>query len=224
MSAFALPIRALSFALGGAVLAYLWYRVGPWLPLTTFVAAATGGWAIGRVAKSRLPEDPVGALRWFERTAVSIGVIAAVAAGLAIVIGVEIAVAAPGEGEDPVVAAQQTQLKAVVAAVSAALAALVTGLASKPEDLDGLIGDAVQKAFTKAYDARRDLADPAGARLVFATSGAWRDGDRILFPSGSDALDAVGSKYAWPDWSKENRTARAEAIAQYLADNPPRNA
>lgn len=223
IAAVTLPLRALSFALGGAILAYLWFRVGAWLPLVVLAVAVLGGWVLSLLGKSRLPDHPIAALRWFEWRALSIGVIAAVAAGIAIVVGVEITVASAPEGEDAVVAAQAEQLKAVVAAVSAALAALVTGLATKPEDLDSAVGAYVKDAFAAAYDVRREPGAAGQARPVFASAGAWRSDGKILFPSGSDALDAVGSTYAWPDWLKENRTARAEAIAQYLAENPPRN-
>jgi hypothetical protein len=218
MSLLATPIRALVFALSGAVLAWLWYNVNVLIPIAAVVFVWIVGVLMEKYGVSRLPDHPVQALRWLEYRVIAIAALTAAAAAVAIVLGVEVAAPGKAEGDAAEIAAQKEAIKAIVSSVGAALAAFVAALAIKAEDADEDIGSRVQGYFFAAYG--EDETSPP--RHVF-TSRPRRENGRILLPRESPGLLAVYDDHYrnLTDWTRKNRVKRAEIVEKYLKQSPP---
>lgn len=202
------PLRTLTFGLAGAALALFWYKFHPALPTIIVAVVFIAGMFVQKIGEDALPDDPVRAVRWLEWRELSISIMTAALAALAIVVAVEVVSAGKAEGDAPDVAAQKEALKEIVSAVSAALVAFLAAISVKPEDVDKAVGNHIRSQFHASYGMIGQQDDGA--------KPGQRKRRRILLPQGSRGLDAVYSEYAWPDWSRESRRKRAEELALEL--------
>lgn len=204
------PLRTLTFGLAGAALAVLWYKIHPALPAILVAVVLFAGVLVQKIGEDALPEDPVRAVRWLEWRELSISIMTAALAALAIIVAVEVVSAGKAEGDAPDIAAQKEALKEIVSAVSAALVAFLAAMSVKPEDVDKAVGDHIRSQFHASYGMIGQQED--------AAKQGQQTRRRILLPQHSEGLDAVYSEYAWPDWSRENRRERAKALAVELQE------
>lgn len=209
------PVLTFAFAMGGVGLAYLQMIGYLWVAVLIVIVLAGAGLILGEWGRNRLPRHPLSAVRFFEGRMIAVAAVTASAAAVAIFVGLW--VASPGaEKTDPSdIAAAKDELKAIVAATSAALVAFVTALVTQASDVDSSIGSWVQARFEAAYPAE------SGTTPLAAGQRPRIRGDTILLPSQSDGLNAVYGSITIADWSRDNRIARARTLQAYLDSNPP---
>lgn len=99
------PLRTLTFGLSGAALAFFWYKFHPALPTIIVAVVFIAGVLVQKIGEDALPNDPVRAVRWLEWRELSISIMTAGLAALAIVIAVEVVSAGKADGDAPDVAA-----------------------------------------------------------------------------------------------------------------------
>ena len=190
---FTTPLRTLLFAAGGAGLAWVWYDVSEWF--AAFIALLV--WLLvlvsQGVADSMVATQPLAALQLFELRILGIAAVSAALAASVIIVTVELAA--------PDTAGAAT--KELIAAVTAAVTAFMTGISVSAEDADGSIGDFVKAKFQDRF---------------VAASTTEKRSDQVALPDGSRALKAIYTtyEYGWNDWSKATRKARITALAEGL--------
>jgi hypothetical protein len=203
------PLLALVFALGGAGLAWLWFKGLGVVAIALVLALVSVGWALGALARAALPDEPVRAVRLMDGQVIAIAGTTAGAAALAIILGVTIV--APEAAADAPAEVKQaaSELKAVLTAIATALAAFITSLALKAENIDSTIGDRVKAMFYDAYPGE----NPATSAIPPQPVDPRR---RRVLPAQSRAEQAVYSDGAIPDWSRENRLLRATRLQKEI--------
>ena len=105
-----------------------------------------------------------------------------------------------------------TSTQEMWAALGAALTAFFAAVAVSGEAVDEGVGDLVKTKLREkfVYDSDR----PGKGQVVIDTqTDAGTKADRALNSS---------EDYGWTDWSRANRKARVDAIAEYLATGPTR--
>lgn len=209
------PVLTFLFAMGGVGLAYLQLIGYLWIAVLIVIVLLGVGIILGETGRNRLPRHPVSAVRFFEGRMIAIAAVTASAAAVAIFIGLWVVSPGSKETDTAAVAAAKDEVKAIVAAVSAALIAFITALVTQASDIDASIGSWVQARFEAAYPA-----ETGNTPLATGRQPELR-GDTILLPSGSDGLNAVYGSITFPDWSRDNRLSRAKTLQQYLDANPP---
>lgn len=195
------PVLGFVFAAGGAGLAWLWFNEFGLVAVTIAAGFLLVGFILGQWAKVALPKHPVRAVHLMQGQVLAIAAVTATVAAIAIIIGVIVVAPEPPKDAADAVKQASEELKAVITAVSAALAAFITALAVKADDIDTTIGSRVKAMFYEAYPRQGPGPEPAGT---------------IPLPAGSAGERAVYSNYALADWSRTSRTARAKKLQDYL--------
>lgn len=193
------PLRALAFALGGALLAWTWFNLGPWVPIliVSIVWLLTG--ALQAYASSQIPTKPLRALKLMEWRLLGIVVVSAAAAALVIVLAV--AFTLTDQQEEAISVANRE----VISAVGAALAAFIGAMSISAEAADEHIGDLVKSTFRQKFVTDANPA-PGQGRIATNTEAGIK-ADRAL----NSSMD-----YGWTDWSRDTRRERVEAIDAYI--------
>jgi hypothetical protein len=191
-------------ALGGVLVAVLWFISGPWLVIAPLIGLAVLGYGCDAYARGRLlPEHPVTALRLMEYWVLLPGTLAALVSGLLIVLGV---------WWEPIEKATVEEKKLLAALVGAVSTFLTTAFVKAAEESDAKwVGEHVRKTFHLRY--RRDA--PATAHepgICYFEAGS--PGERWVYS------DAYGGVSGW-GWSA--RHTRAARIGERLttADRIP---
>ncbi len=211
------PFLAVVFAASGAGLAWLVFNDLMAVAIALVAGILLIGLVIGWWGDLMLPDHPVRAVQLYDGRVFFVAGLTAGAAALTIIFGVVIAAPGAGETDTAEIVAQKEEFKAVVASVSAALAAFVTALVTKAEDFDKTIGAHVQAAFEKHYPG---IPPRDGARPGEPVRPIRGDGT-ISVPNDSSGGAAVHSKFAFDGWTRDTRIARAKALQEYLEQNPP---
>lgn len=197
LAPFLTPLRTLLFALGGVVLAWLWFTWSPWAPIIIVGAAWAGNIGLQHWAENHITTHPMRALALLEWRLLSI---AAVSAGMAAIV-IVLAVTVAGGQE----ATSDPQSKELIGAVGAALSAFVAAVGISAEDSDERVGNMVRDTF----------------RARFVTDGQAASDQMNIDSSteeGAKADRALNSShdYGWKDWSRATRRERVAAVDAYL--------
>ena len=178
------PLRALLVGAAGAAIAWGWYNDYEWLSFVAPLAVLLFGLGVSEIGVRGLPKRPVRAIRLMPWRALVPMAIAAVAAGIVIIVTVELTL--PDETASG--APTPSDLKEVVAALSAAITAF---LGAAFIDWSG---------------------DSNDSRLADWIRSTFHDRYKNVFKSGSKGEQLVYSSYVGGGWGASERTERAELI------------
>jgi hypothetical protein len=188
LSGIAVPFRALVVAAVGAAIGWAWYGGHRWAAFIAPLVVALVAYAVSALGVLRLPNDPVNAVRLMPWRIVVPAVVAAAAAGVAIIVTVELTLPDNTAAGTPT----PTDLKEIVSALSTAITAF---LSAAFIDWTGDSGDS-------------RLADWIGTTFEDKYEG--------VFKKGSEGERLVFSAYVDGGWSRAGRHKRAEAIKTAL--------
>lgn len=141
----ATPLRSLTFALGGAALAWAWFGLHPAVPIVVVALAWGTTVAIQTYAESRITDEPMQALRLLEWRLLGIVIVSAGAAALVIIVTVWFTL------DDRETKKLATSTQQLLAAVSAAPTAFIAAVSVSAESADGNIGDLIKTKFREKF-------------------------------------------------------------------------
>jgi hypothetical protein len=188
-SGLAVPVRALIIGALGAGIAWSWYNGQRWLSFVAPVAVAAVGLSVSALGVSRLPRDPVTAVRLMPWRVLVPSVVAAAAAGLVIIVTVELTLPEKTAAGAPT----PTDLKEVVTALSSAITAFLGAafIDWAGDGKDSRLADWISSTFRKKYKG--------------------------VFPPDTDGANFVYSSYTVDGWGPAARMTRAKGIVAALS-------
>jgi hypothetical protein len=165
LSGLLVPLRALVVAILGAGIAWGWYTGHRWLSFVAPLVVLAIGLLISEFGVAKLPEDPVTAARLMPWRILVPAVIAAGAAGIAIIVAAELTLPDKTAKGVPT----PNSLKEIVTALSTAITAFLaaafidwTGDAN-----DSRLADWISSTFQKKYTGYF-AAESTGEKLVYS--------------------------------------------------------
>jgi hypothetical protein len=194
LSGLIVPFRAFLVAAVGAAIAWGWYDDREWLSVIAPLVVVGGAYAVSEYGVRRVQEDPVLAVRLMPWRILVPGVIAAVAAGVAIIVTVELTIPESPEGAPPT----PTDYKEIVGALSTAITAFLSAafIDWTGDGEDSRVADWIETTFHEKY--------------------------KNVFQSGSRGELLVYSSYVIDGWAGPARRKRAKGIAEALQDKNQR--
>lgn len=197
-----IPLRALAVALAGVVLAWAWFSSYGWWAVIGAAAFVLAGFVLERQGYSRLPLDPMGAVRLMEFWVISPAAVSAVAAMIVVILTVMLTT--PTEAP--------TETQKMMASVSAALTGFFTSsfIDWSGDTKDSRTASRIREHFFSRYK-RADDKHPPG---FDSSTGNY------YFPAGSKGERWVYSNEfsAIEGWGYEARRKRAGGIAAAIAE------
>jgi hypothetical protein len=178
------PLRALLVGAAGAAIAWGWYDGKEWLSFLAPVVVILIGEVISEAGVRGLPSDPVWAVRLMPWRVLVPMALAAAAAGLVIIVTVEVALPDKTSAGAPT----PDDLKEIVAALSAAVTAFLGAafIDWTGDGNDSRVSDWIRSVFLEKYSG--------------------------VFKPGSQGEQLVFSSYVGGGWGARERTERARRI------------
>lgn len=183
------PLLTAIYALIGAGAAALWVAVPfGWLAVLIVTGIAVGvAVRLERSADSKVTSQPTAARQYYEAKAVVIGLVSALAGGLAVLITIW---AATWFADVP------TDQEKLIAAVSAALTSLISGVFVSVKETDEAVGNHVRNEFRERWKSRNLPQEVAWA--IFSDN-----------------------EQGYVTWSKEGRKLRVDVVQKWLDAGSP---
>jgi hypothetical protein len=193
LSGLLVPLRALVVAALGAGIAWGWYSGHRWVSFVAPLVVGVVAWLVSEYGVSRLTGDPVGAVWLMPWRILVPAVIAAAAAGVAIIVTVELTLPDKTASGAPT----PTSTKEIVTALSTAITAFLSAafIDWTGDGDDSRLADWIRDTFQEKYEN--------------------------VFASGTTGANLVYSSYVGGGWGAAARKKRAEGIAQELQKQNP---